>query len=337
MYLTVSPEIELEFSITENPQIEHNLKTNQKHQKVARFWLKYLENPNIPYRHQKVLLQVLLSPHFDKNLNTVYIPCSEIYGIFSKNRKEFEEYLQKSGDIEKTMGLTFTPVNDKKKELTPGKNAKFYAIRFDDKIKSECLKDTHGYTYLRQDYVKWFHGIVTKYNVKNAVDTQCFFILSVITSTWDITDLINIEYKKLAQKMGLKNLLESRHTSNLKKLIKKYLGYLEEEGLVKRSEVAPPTQVVFKTTNANTEKKELKSQQKREAEAAKQQEQEQEQEQEQKQEQESKKVIKLSPKNQRQDIKTKPTIKSQGNFTHKKTTQKPRGIRTRMEKRPLIT
>lgn len=307
-------------SIAEKSLANQPPSKNLKYQKIAKYWLNRLTNPDIPYFHKKVLLQVL--PHFNKDLNTTYVPCSEVYKLFTPKRKDFEEGL---GNIEQTLGLTFNPLDAKKKSLKSGSNAKYYAIRIDNKIKSECLKDTHGYSYLRQDFVPWFHNVVSKYNLKNAKSIDCFFNLAITVSTWDI--LVNINIKKLAEKIKMPS-VRRREKSNMNQLIKKYLHILAQEGLIMPSEVTTPSQVVFKPINCNSERKDLKTQQKEEA---------KKQEQEQEQEEKSKKVIKLSPKNQTQNIKTEPqpAVKIQKSFAQKKTTQKP--IKGKDGKKPLIT
>jgi hypothetical protein len=75
---------------------------------------------------------------------------------------------------------------------------------------------------------------------------------------------MTVGIKKLAEMIGLQNLIKKREQSKIKKVITDYLGYLEQEGLVINSEVVLPLQVRFKVLNINSQKKEEKIQQKEE-------------------------------------------------------------------------
>jgi hypothetical protein len=238
-----------------NSSITKNENLSSKISKISRELLAYLQDTNFPYFSQILLLSAL--PHFNSKLDDVKVPSKKILEDTLKiNITTFKEKIQKYKKSLQSLGLEI--------ELVGKKYVKQIIFRFSDQMKEKIAASKKGYTYLREDFVTWFKGLVTKYPIQRDSSTQNFFILSIIASTWDTTDIMTVGIKKLAERIGLHNLIKKREQTKIKETLTKYLGYLEQEGVIINSEVAQPLQIRFKVLNVNSQKKAEKLQQKEE-------------------------------------------------------------------------
>jgi hypothetical protein len=260
MYLT---EPEYTSTIAEKTENVDNFK-NVKFAKMPRFFINILENPKIDYHARKVLALVL--PYFDKNWESPYtdIPADKILDKLDKYNKR-GKFLDFANSLEAEIGLTFEPItekDDKRRRVKGREHCKFFRVRFIPEVKEGLKNDKTGYTYLRRDYFEWFQLILKKYKFKNAVTINSFFCLTIKASTWDIP--LNIGVKRLTEEIGLKDKIKYSRDGKIKTDIPKYLGYLEQEGLIKIVPSLNDSQVVFTPTNYNSDRKEKKRQQKEE-------------------------------------------------------------------------
>jgi hypothetical protein len=241
-----------------------------KNVKLNREFLNYLLNPNFPYFLKKLLLLIL--PYFDAQLNDTKIEAKKILGVLNIKITDFEKNLKNNRNHLQSIGLEIETLDGNKKGLQrptqKGKRSSEYTkiieFRFSNQIKEKCASNK-GYVYFRSDFVSWFQKLVAKYHTGHAVATHNFLILTLLVSTWDITTIVNIDIKKLAETVGMQNKLKKRYVAGMKTTLTKYLNYLKEDGLIEISEITKPNELRFKLLNVNAKKKEAKLQQKEKA------------------------------------------------------------------------